>query len=161
MELKSSNMRKICINSEPMPTTNVNNIAFKKQMDTERVTALLFAGGGERAGAAQCPTLPRAILGAARSRCPLWWWCIPVSALLFLTFSKTAAPLMRPAFALSWNVEWLGSFPVAGTDEDSVARRLDRFVPSQEPVAVQLFVSVSGVKVCASNDECASITSIT
>ncbi|KHN84827.1 SH2 domain-containing protein 5 [Toxocara canis] len=60
---------------------------------------------------------------------------------------------MRSAFALSWNVQWLGSFPVSGTDPDTVSLRLDRFTPKTLPIAVQLSVSVIGVKVCALDDK--------
>ncbi|VDN02241.1 unnamed protein product [Thelazia callipaeda] len=55
---------------------------------------------------------------------------------------------MRAAFALSWNVEWLGSFSVSGTDPETVSQRLDRFKPQKPAIAVQLSVSVSSVKVC-------------
>ncbi|VIO94858.1 Uncharacterized protein BM_BM6058 [Brugia malayi] len=60
---------------------------------------------------------------------------------------------MRPGFSLSWNVEWLGSFPVPGIDPESVSQRLDRFIPRKPPIAVQLSISVYGVKVCAVDDE--------
>ncbi|CAG9536688.1 unnamed protein product [Cercopithifilaria johnstoni] len=60
---------------------------------------------------------------------------------------------MRPGFSLSWNVEWLGSFPVPGTDPESVSQRLDRFIPRKPAIAVQLSISVSGVKVCAIDGE--------
>uniref|UniRef100_A0A9J2PBE5 PID domain-containing protein n=1 Tax=Ascaris lumbricoides TaxID=6252 RepID=A0A9J2PBE5_ASCLU len=63
---------------------------------------------------------------------------------------------MRSAFALSWNVQWLGSFPVSGTDPDTVSLRLDRFIPKAPPVAVQLSVSVVGVKVCTLEDKAIS-----
>ncbi|VDM13444.1 unnamed protein product [Wuchereria bancrofti] len=61
--------------------------------------------------------------------------------------------LMRPGFSLSWNVEWLGSFPVPGIDPESVSQRLDRFIPRKPAIAVQLSISVYGVKVCAVDDE--------
>ncbi|VDN59092.1 unnamed protein product [Dracunculus medinensis] len=55
---------------------------------------------------------------------------------------------MRSAFALSWNVQWLGSFPVSGTDPETISRRLDRFSATSEPINVQFSVSLNGVRVC-------------
>ncbi|KAM3718467.1 EGFR adapter protein [Dirofilaria immitis] len=61
---------------------------------------------------------------------------------------------MRPGFSLSWNVEWLGSFPVPGTDAESISQRLDRFIPRKSAIAVQLSISASGVKVSTTiNDD--------
>ncbi|VDK78214.1 unnamed protein product [Litomosoides sigmodontis] len=60
---------------------------------------------------------------------------------------------MRPGFSLTWNVEWLGSFPVPGTDLETVSQRLDRFTPRKSTIPVQLSISVFGVKVCAVDDE--------
>ncbi|VDK24348.1 unnamed protein product [Anisakis simplex] len=49
--------------------------------------------------------------------------------------------------------KWIGSFPVSGTDPDTVSLRLDRFAPQLPPIPVQLSVSVIGVKVCANDDD--------
>ncbi|VBB33627.1 unnamed protein product [Acanthocheilonema viteae] len=70
----------------------------------------------------------------------------PIVAVLF------ACPYL---YEISDNIcdPWLGSFPVPGTDPESVSQRLDRFIPRKSAIAVQLSVSVSGVKVCAIDDE--------
>ncbi|VDM38297.1 unnamed protein product [Toxocara canis] len=56
-------------------------------------------------------------------------------------------------YLMTSRFQWLGSFPVSGTDPDTVSLRLDRFTPKTLPIAVQLSVSVIGVKVCALDDK--------
>ncbi|CAB3411021.1 unnamed protein product [Caenorhabditis bovis] len=59
-------------------------------------------------------------------------------------------PIM-PHFALSWNVQYLGSFPISNLSTDSIGQRLERFQPLTTQ-NVELSVSLLGVRVsCEKN----------
>ncbi|VDN85191.1 unnamed protein product [Brugia pahangi] len=84
--------------------------------------------------------------------------CCPFSPsdynnLIFSASSVIVCRLPFPNLVTHRCDPWLGSFPVPGIDPESVSQRLDRFIPRKPPIAVQLSISVYGVKVCAVDDE--------
>ncbi|ULU07134.1 hypothetical protein L3Y34_018720 [Caenorhabditis briggsae] len=59
--------------------------------------------------------------------------------------------LMASGFpSLSWNVQYIGSFPISGSHVDNLGKRIDSFVPagSSVPQNVELSIAISGVKIC-------------
>ncbi|KAL6736835.1 hypothetical protein Aduo_007140 [Ancylostoma duodenale] len=56
-------------------------------------------------------------------------------------------PDMRQHFALSWNVRYLGSFPISNTTPEHVSSRLENFQVPPNSRAVTLSVSLLGVRV--------------
>ncbi|CCD72093.1 SH2 domain-containing protein [Caenorhabditis elegans] len=52
--------------------------------------------------------------------------------------------------ALSWNVQYIGSFPISGSYVDNLGRRIDSFQPTTSGgmQSVELSISVLGVKIC-------------
>ncbi|XGW07299.1 hypothetical protein V3C99_010470 [Haemonchus contortus] len=56
-------------------------------------------------------------------------------------------PDMRQHFALSWNVKYLGSFPISNTTPDHVSSRLENFQVPPTSKSVTLSVSLLGVRV--------------
>ncbi|KAK5973202.1 PID domain-containing protein [Trichostrongylus colubriformis] len=56
-------------------------------------------------------------------------------------------PDMRQHFALSWNVKYLGSFPISNTTPDHVSSRLENFQVPPTSKSVTLSVSLLGVRI--------------
>uniref|UniRef100_A0A0N5AQW4 MSP domain-containing protein n=1 Tax=Syphacia muris TaxID=451379 RepID=A0A0N5AQW4_9BILA len=60
---------------------------------------------------------------------------------------------MPAAFALSWKIQWLDSFPVPCGEKEAILKRIERFKPSAPPVFVEFSVSLSGIKVVLVNEK--------